>query len=433
MSTSADIDWQLLSVKRPAGKPLLLFFFLLPVLDNLSGAGAIFYGQSISFFLRLLVMVFFFSVASTHRYASPAKLLAVIAVLALPIAARYIAGHNVDHLFGDLVRLLKTLYGIFGIYCVYALLSQNHVTPEQLATAVVVSVVLYSAVIIAAFALDVGIAATGEGGVTGFVIAGNDVSHSIAISVPFVFWFAANRTSNSLFRVGLPVVVATALFLLFTKSGILGLMVLLLLIFLGSTRYVRVALSLLVVGIIGYVAISIIAEQGIVYEFVSIYLRLHEEYGFLGLFFRGRQQIFPLFPKLFGEMSFYELSFGTGFTAFMERYADLSTYWSSRLKNAEMDLFDLFFSHGFIATGVVLWIYIRHSKYAFFKTKAGIDLRFSLLIFWIHSIFAGHAISTPIVGTYIAAILGLGYFERHSQKVGLAGEGQSASGLDVKT
>lgn len=416
MIVASDTDWRLLSTRRPAGKALIVSFFLLPILDNLSGAGVSFSGFSVSLLFRMLVLVFFFFVASKFEYAAAPKLLGIIAVLILPILLRFVVDGESGHLSGDIIRLLKTLYGIFGMYTVYALLKHGELDSEQLISATAVSALVYCSIIVAASLLNFGISAYGGGrGTTGFVLAGNDVSHSIAISVPFVYWYATKRIRHIAFKVAILGLTGAAMFLLFTKSGILGMAVLVWLIFRGSPRAGRILLMMIGGAVIVYIIGSIAAESGIVYELVSAYRILHEEFGFLGIFFRGRQDIFNLLPKMYGDLSPGELLFGTGITEFSMRYAELSSYWAGKMKNAEMDLFDLFFSHGFIGTAAVLWIYLRYSKYAFLKTKEGIDLRFSLMIFWIHSVFAGHAMSTPIVGTYIAAILGLGYFSRESR------------------
>jgi hypothetical protein len=206
--------------------------------------------------------------------------------------------------------------------------------------------------------------------------------------------------------------VVGALFLLFTKSGMLGILVLAYLAYRGSSRHMKVVLLAAALMIVGFVVSMIVSKRGILYEFYSAYLFLFREYGIAGVFFSGRNDLANYFAQIVRETSEIGLLFGPGFTWFSSRYAELSTYWAYELKNAEMDLFDLFFSHGIIGLAVILWIYIKYSKHAFMKLKIGVDLRFSLIIFWIHSIFAGHAISTPIVGTYIAAILGLGYYSR---------------------
>jgi hypothetical protein len=413
IANTTDTNWQLLSIKRPTGKVLIVGFFLLPVLDNLSGAGLGFLGLTASFLLRMLVLVFFFFVASEFHYSAVPKLLGIIVVLLLPIFVRFVIDGEQSHLTGDIIRLLKTLYGIFGMYTVYALLRRGELDEDQLTVAVAVSALVYCAIIGAAFVLNFGFSSYGGGrGTSGFIHAANDVSHSIAISVPFIYWFATRRVRNIVFRAAILGMTAAALLLLFTKSGLLGLAVLVWLIYRGSPKRMRFRLTVLAASVLFYVIASIIAEKGIVYDLVTVYRFLYEEYGLLGLLFRGRQDVFHLFPDLYNGLSIPELLFGKGFTGFSKEYAELSTYWVRKLKNSEMDLFDLFFSHGIAGTGVILWFYLKYSRYAFLKTAAGVDLRYSLLIFWIHSMFAGHAMSTPIVGTYIAAILGLGFYFR---------------------
>ena len=133
---------------------------------------------------------------------------------------------------------------------------------------------------------------------------------------------------------------------------------------------------------------------------------------------RGRYEIFAVWHQLVADFSWFDWLFGRGFGRFAEEYVSASTYWVYDRKTAELDPIDLLFSNGIVGLVAVFSFYVSRTRRAWRRLRDGTDLRLSIAMFWVHSLFAGHAMSSPIVGTNIAGVLALGRAERPPPSAG---------------
>lgn len=390
----------------------LIFIIALPLLDNMSGAGVSIGGFSISFVVRIVSLVIFTLYSFYRGAGKTAVLFFLFFILLLPIFLNSIFYYDYLFLKKDFERSVKTAYGIFVTEGLLFLLISKKINSRSIENVAYVSALVYCGVILVSQVLGIGLSAYGDGGSTGFVQAGNDLSLSLALMVPFVYRRTVDTKFSRLIKIFIVFLYAVAMISLFTKSGLLGAGILFLLIFRDLSKGVKIGIfigSCLAV----FFFIQIVVKNSIfLRRLIDIYVLLYEQHGFMGLFFRGRQDIFNHLEKLIGQLSAGQILLGYGFGNFASAYGSLTSYWKVSFKEAEMDPIDLFFSQGAIGLTVIFSYYIYRSKCAFRKTRSGVDLRPSILIFWIHSIFAGHAMSTPIVGTFIAIVLAIGAYDK---------------------
>lgn len=380
----------------------ILPFIILPVVDNLTGYLAV---GKFSFYFRIIFMAAFFIVALDGGTFSQLFFLLWLSFILLLSLLLPVFSTSGDLYFSSnissIVKLLYTPVLIFGFIKLGKLYGNDFVLQG-----IFIGAYIYILFILVSAVLGTGLSSYASFGVTGFMRAGNDVSHVIAISLPVSFFYMTKRYPYALSLV-LTALGMVALLLLGTKSGILGIIAVFILIISEERKrpltLMRVILWYLMLVMIWAAVVSVVP---LVVAVITQYFNLFEQYGIWGLLLRGRQNIFYYGSELIENMSLREIFTGMGIGKFGDIYAELSfSYWKKAWKTAEMDMIDIFFSYGIMGLVTVYIFYFRQSV-RLLKTRK-LFLFVALAIYWIHSTFAGHAMGTPIVGTFMAAIFSL--------------------------
>ena len=380
----------------------ILPFIVLPFVDNLTGYLDV---GKFSFYFRIIFMAAFFIIAVNGGTLSRLIFfLWFVFSLLLSLLLPVFSSSGELYFSTNITSIVKLLYTPILIWGFIEL--GKEYGNELVLEGIFIGSYIYIFFILISAVLGIGLTSYASFGVTGFMKAGNDVSHAIAISLPVSFIYMTKRFPY-ITALGMTALGMVALLLLGTKSGILGIIAVFVLIIVEDRKR-PVTLMRVILWYFFFLLIwgAIILVIPLVRSVITQYVILFEEYGILGVFFRGRQNIFYYGRTLIEDLSLREIFTGIGIGRYGDIYAELSfDYWKKAWKTAEMDIFDVFLSYGVVGWITVYCFYIRQS-FKLLKTRK-LFLILPLLIYWIHSTFAGHAMGTPIVGTFMAAIFSL--------------------------
>lgn len=396
----------------------LLTFTLLPLLDNITGWMGLSQSRSFSFPVRMLLMTVMAIVVMRSSHTSSLLLLCFLAALFLPILLRLIVEPAYAFAKVDFNRAAKTGYGVILTAGFYDLARHHRAAVKSAVYGLALAAAVYAAFVFIGTVFEVGLMNYGGIASSGFLIAGNDLSLVLAICGPIVLDLLSHSRQRQFLRLMFVLFYSYVLFSMFTKSGLLGIAVLWLVYWRRLERRTRIvtgiAFSILVVLAINFLL------SGLVQSFLNLYGGVISRYGILGLLFRGRDLIVREWMALNQVLSpgVLDWLFGVGFGEFGTAYASVAENWGTSFKNAEMDPIDLLYAHGILGSIVTLSFYAVWTNRSFGKSSSNLGVNTSgpILIWWIHSIFAGHAISSPIVMTHMAAIFAVGASARKHRK-----------------
>jgi len=384
-------------------KVILLGLIVLPLLDNLSGAASL----PVSLVFRLVILAMAVIPALSERREKTIALLALMLLLFFPLVYREMTGVGESFLFYDTSITVKILYALFLAEGLIAGLRKKAITREELEKSAFFMVCLYFLPIVLFHLTGTGLSAYAGGGSTAFVRAANDLSLLIGILAPLIYHFC-KKIKNRIVGLTLLFLYLFSLLLLTTKSGMIASAMIAFMIFVDliRSRFRWIAVGFVMAGAV--IAVPRFLELSMISRIVESYKDIYREYGIWAVLFRGRDIAFLNIPALISKMSNYELLFGKGLGRFAEDFGELSYYYyKNPWKSAEVDQIDLFFSYGILGSAAIYFYYIKRSVSAFLS-KSSVNLKYSLILFWIHSIMAGHGITSPIVGTGISIVFALG-------------------------
>jgi len=387
---------------------LILTFILLPVLDQVSGALSV-SGPSLSLYLRLSIMIIAFLFMIKKGISKFIYVYFLIGVLSISALIDYMNTGSTRNLVKNVIIVSKTIYPII-MYYAFKYISENHSEIfRKVIDYMLTGIVIYSLFIITTNVLSVGVTAYSIGGSTGFMAAGNDLSLLIAVSFPLFFLEFEKRSKiHNLFIL---IIILGGLSLLLTKSSLMafGFFILLIIkeIYKRIDKGYKILLTLIIIicFVVFIYLINVLLRNLKIFE---IYFNLYSSQGLVWVLFRGRQAIFNNFWDLVEFAQPIGIVFGMGQELFAKTYAQYSfDFWGANYKIAEMDIFDIFFIFGIFGFFFIFWFYIKNGYKAIKENKYSLIIIASIFTFFIHSVFAGHAMSSPIVGTYIAAVFAI--------------------------
>lgn len=396
-------NWFLMTSKKYYNF-ILLSICLLPFVDNITGAS----GFEISLYFRMFLLTLVIIPALTVSYDKTLVLLGLVLVLLFPLVVREMIGIAKPYLYYDFVITVKILYTFLLTEGLIKGLKTNGISRKMLVNTAIIMTFMYSLPIVIFNFLGMGFSAYADRGSSAFVRAANDLSLLIGILAPFVYRACKNIRVRIL-GFGLLILYIVSLLLLTTKSGMIAVFMILFMIFIDliKSRFKWLILSILLFGSI--LCALLFMNMSIFSRIFDSYEEIYREYGILAVLFRGRDIAFANIPVLVEKMNYFELFFGKGMGHYARDFGEISFYYYKKIwKSAEVDQIDIFFSYGMIGSFLIYVYYIRRSLSSFLAKKNVVNLKYSLILFWIHSVMAGHAIMSPIVGTGIAIVFALG-------------------------
>jgi len=273
--------------------------------------------------------------------------------------------------------------------------------------------VLISALIVLSFLVGFGVSAYGDYGfgTKSFFKASNDITLSLLLVLNIsLFKFISQ---NKLIYILISLFILLAVILMGTRAGLIGGIGVLIIYFLfiiilriGNkvTRKIKLLILLFVFSFSSYFASKI-------FSMINEYTYTMEKYEAL-LSETPRAKLEKAGGQVLSERSLIQIVIGKGMVPFSmgieRKYPSKKEYKYG--KPAEQDLMDMIGSYGLVLGTLILfvpWIFLLKIVNRVITKKISIELAFlflSIIIFIAHSYLAGHAINSPTVSIFIAAI-----------------------------
>ena len=380
-----------------------VIIILLPIVDSFTGVTLQQNTSniSISLYYRMILLLLLFLVTLLYYY----KYLFNITFFALVLM---ISSVNVTISFSsiyfipNILLITKTLYAIIAYYGTIALVGRSNKMAAFLGRGIRISAILYLSSIILASIFNYGVKNYGLGS-RGFLYSGNDVALVLLLAYPLII--LRYKYLGNLGRIAIIVgLVSTPL--MATKSSIMVFIIALIILLeemrkLGSYKILLNGLLLSAIA-----AIIVVIKSDFIAEVVYMYNSILIKDSIVGLLFRGRNDIMELSLKLYQDLSVFEKIFGISPTHYQEILS--RRYSGYGLLSSEMDAIDILLSYGI--TGLLAIYGFSIHIYRIAKKNMKRDNKYLVFIvygYFIHSIFAGHATTSPIVGLYYGVILGI--------------------------
>ena len=251
-----------------------------------------------------------------------------------------------------------------------------------------------------------------KAGTLGFYNSANEISGIISLLTPFMFILLAGK-NKYLMKTLMLIIFLVVILMMGTKTPLLSLCITLGTIFMyyfyhciKKKTYKPIVYSLVLI-IIGFISLMLVLPKTNFYKNIEVHLDFLEvdnvfevftEYELIDHFiFSQRLTFLEDKNELYKDSSVYEKIFGIGYTQDNKLH-----------KAAEMDYFDIYYSHGFIGFILYFGIYV-YVLFNVLKDKQKTDFNrcmrlVSLLLIIILSMFTGHIITGPAV-SFIAAVI----------------------------
>lgn len=360
---------------------------------------------------RGLIMIFLFSKIKKGRGLK--TILILLFILSLGEINYLIMGSNI---FGDISYIIKILFFIIAIYSFEDILKSKILTKEELIKYMVLSSIIITVSIIIT-PLGLGLKSwSGDlrSGYKGLFMGQNLVNATLLVINPLNMYLIL-KTKNKIYYITYLLNVIS-LCLLGTKSGLIGviLLVLLELIFI-LIKTKRTYIKYAAVCFIGPVLLLIIiVTKNYFINFINEQINLYIQYGYTNIvsFILSNRDLQILYLNEYISASFkYNplLLFGLGYS----KANSIINLNKAAFQAIEMDLYGILYYSGIWVLMIICIILIKSLYYSIYKvlknkTKA-IDyfIFLSISVGIVHLIYGGHVIYEALTSLYFAASLAM--------------------------
>lgn len=398
-------------------KIILVFIFLQPFLDVIAGISLNYFHISLTFssIVRLIFMFLCFYYIIIIGSSKNKKLLILIIsyFLCFIFTILLIKGHNA--FYYEFKNLINTFYFpivLLGLSEIFKNFKFTYLKK------IIIVYFIYILFLIIPNIFNIGFMSYSESklGNVGWFISANSVGNILSIILPFVFYYLIKYQKNIFIRLITMVSILYAFFSMGTKVPILSFILCIIINFIyfifysvNNKKYRNIVISFIISIVCLLSAYYIVPKT-------SFYKNLEIHKNYLGLnsyvdvfkdsrlidhfIFSQRLTFLNNTNKNYLSSSNIEKVFGIGY---IENYGKDNV----SLKTIEIDYFDILYRHG-IGFIVYFLIVIPYFVDIFkLKTKSlyNLELKISVMLILILSLFSGHVLLSPSVSIFASLIL----------------------------
>ena len=399
-------------LEKNISKIVSFFILLQPILDLITGLCVNLFDFNIT--VGIIIRILFLALimyATTFVFKKKLSLWVYISIIFYSIL--YLIGiiiYKDGSYFAEIQGLVKAFYFPIILISLYEL--RDKIKINNLTLVVTLFTYLICIFIPTIFNFGFKTYEITKAGTLGFYNSANEISGIISLLTPFMFILLAGK-NKYLMKTLMLIIFLVVILMMGTKTPLLSLCITLGSIFMyyfyhciKKKTYKPIVYSLVLI-IIGFISLMLVLPKTNFYKNIEVHLDFLEvdnvfevftEYELIDHFiFSQRLTFLEDKNELYKDSSVYEKIFGIGYTQDNKLH-----------KAAEMDYFDIYYSHGFIGFILYFGIYV-YVLFNVLKDKQKTDFNrcmrlVSLLLIIILSMFTGHIITGPAV-SFIAAVI----------------------------
>ena len=399
-------------LEKNISKIVSFFILLQPILDLITGLCVNLFDFNIT--VGIIIRILFLALimyATTFVFKKKLSLWVYISIIFYSIL--YLIGiiiYKDGSYFAEIQGLVKAFYFPIILISLYEL--RDKIKINNLTLVVTLFTYLICIFIPTIFNFGFKTYEITKAGTLGFYNSANEISGIISLLTPFMFILLAGK-NKYLMKTLMLIIFLVVILMMGTKTPLLSLYITLGSIFMyyfyhciKKKIYKPIVYSLVLI-IIGFISLMLVLPKTNFYKNIEVHLDFLEvdnvfevftEYELIDHFiFSQRLTFLEDKNELYKDSSVYEKIFGIGYTQDNKLH-----------KAAEMDYFDIYYSHGFIGFILYFGIYV-YVLFNVLKDKQKTDFNrcmrlVSLLLIIILSMFTGHIITGPAV-SFIAAVI----------------------------